>query len=294
MCSVDLRRRVLPACKARPPRHPDHVGDDPTCQWETPVLTFPLTYVGGGEGDSSNALGENVGSVRISFGVSVDPSTILRAAEEAERPLLHRKADQVKQWIEKPVRWVAEASMAAGCQIDGDGCRQSRSFCGAFEAERPAEGAPVVRAPDLDRDGWVKHQGPNGRVFWHHIEAVGAASAAGGAAAGRGPPCAAAAGGGGLSASTRGGAAPQVAPIGAPPVYVQRAAGGTPARLAMPAGAPAQAPARAAGARVAYAAPGEETWGPPPRGRQGLERSRSATCALRSCWDAKRHWRAGG
>jgi hypothetical protein len=27
----------------------------------------------------------------------------------------------------------------------------------------------IVDGPDLDPDGWVSHQGPDGRIFWHHL-----------------------------------------------------------------------------------------------------------------------------
>jgi len=105
MCTVDLRRRVLPACAARD--SPDSTGGSNELSgsgpqtWETPVMVMPVTHVGGtgrGPSDKPFVLGESSGHVALSFSVNVDPAMLLKSADEATMPMVQRLSQPLKDW----------------------------------------------------------------------------------------------------------------------------------------------------------------------------------------------------
>ncbi|CAK0822796.1 unnamed protein product [Prorocentrum cordatum] len=124
MCSVDFQKRVLPAFAAKGSAGSDAGTPSSSHQWETPVLSFPLTYVGGGDSDLS--LGAVVGSINLSFGVDADPAEIQRVADASTKSLLHRVAGPIKEWVESadPARWAEEAGVTASCDMIREKCRQ--------------------------------------------------------------------------------------------------------------------------------------------------------------------------
>jgi hypothetical protein len=131
MCSVDLRSRVLPKFEQKGAADGTEPSSLDSCNWQTPVLCLPLTYVGGG--NSEHALGENVGSLRVSFGIDIDPAVIQGVMDASTKSLLTRvtdpvkaNVDAVKSWMGSadPARWVAEASSAAGCDMVKERIRQ--------------------------------------------------------------------------------------------------------------------------------------------------------------------------
>lgn len=86
-CTVDLRRRVLPACVRV--RHCDPDGATPhagsACTdgsyrvWESPVLVFALTHVSGNQ--------KGVSHVALTFAVTADPEELMNMANSTERSL---------------------------------------------------------------------------------------------------------------------------------------------------------------------------------------------------------------
>mmetsp|Transcript_68501 Transcript_68501/g.198720 ORF Transcript_68501/g.198720 Transcript_68501/m.198720 type:complete len:564 (-) Transcript_68501:44-1735(-) len=109
MCSLDLRRRILPACVPR--GSPDSTGGSnelPTTApaiWESPLMTLPVTHVGGGRplGDKPFVVGETPGQVTLSFSVNMDPDLLLKSAEEASMPLVQRVSQPLRDFSAKTV-----------------------------------------------------------------------------------------------------------------------------------------------------------------------------------------------
>ncbi|CAJ1366511.1 unnamed protein product [Effrenium voratum] len=101
--------------------------------------------------------------------MNADPQAMLQRATHASRPLVDRVADPFRQIIAAPVRWVEAASEAAKCDGEDLYCgvgRGYRELC--THPDSPlALGPPVIT--DLPAEGWVKHTGPDGREFWHHL-----------------------------------------------------------------------------------------------------------------------------
>merc|ERR1719356_920283 len=126
MSSVVLAKRLLPEFQAKDCEGLGGSTPSGGQQWETPVLSFPLTYVGGG--DSDCALGEVVGSVRISFSMDTDPADIQGIANMSGKSLMSRVADPVKDLIQKAdqakadaAKWMADV---ASCDMVKDRARQ--------------------------------------------------------------------------------------------------------------------------------------------------------------------------
>eukprot|EP00439_Symbiodinium_sp_Y106_P012059 s32_g1.t2 len=94
---------------------------------------------------------------------------MLRRAETAARPLVDRVADPFKQIISAPVRWVEAATEVASCDGVDPYCGVGRGYreVGSLPDSPMGFGPPVNS--DLPADGWVKHLGPDGREFWHHL-----------------------------------------------------------------------------------------------------------------------------
>jgi len=115
VCSVDLRRRVLPACLQK--TTPDSTGGSEgggLFYWETPIMVVPLTHIGGrnqgGASERAWVLGEAAGHVALSFGVNVDPAWLLRSADEATMPLHLRAVQPLKEWSVRTADSVASAA----------------------------------------------------------------------------------------------------------------------------------------------------------------------------------------
>lgn len=170
VCSVELQKQVLPDCvpseeSGDSTRHQETPRKRGSYSWETPVLPFPLTHVGDSKGSAGNfVLGQAAGHLLVKFSMNADPQAILQRAESASRPLVERVADPFRQMIAAPVRWVEAASEVANC--DG-----ADLYCGVGRGYRESDGSPLGTPilSDLPADGWVKHQGPDGRLFWQHL-----------------------------------------------------------------------------------------------------------------------------
>eukprot|EP00435_Cladocopium_sp_Y103_P054687 s1442_g17.t2 len=129
------------------------------------IADLVLTHVGDSKGSAGNfVLGQAAGHLLVKFSMNADPQAILQRAESASRPLVERVADPFRQMIAAPVRWVEAASEVANC--DG-----ADLYCGVGRGYRESDGSPLGTPilSDLPADGWVKHQGPDGRLFWHHL-----------------------------------------------------------------------------------------------------------------------------
>jgi len=199
MCSVDIRRLVLPSCSPMPGADVGTAGGGAPSVWESQPLLLPLTYIGGSAPPPSErnfVLGESAGHVALSFSVNAPPGALLREAEEATKPFVSRMANPLKEWTVKtaeaaaaPVRWVMAATEAscrngdswdrpAPC-VQGQPARWEPSqLCGSFKAPRVISvdvpptivtTSPGLVGPELSPDEWVSHTSPrNGRTFWHH------------------------------------------------------------------------------------------------------------------------------
>eukprot|EP00434_Breviolum_minutum_P021598 symbB.v1.2.019063.t2/scaffold1536.1/size113067/3 len=122
-----------------------------------------LTHVGGSSSGGEFVLGQASGHLLVKFSMNADPQAMLTRAHNSTRPLVERMADPFRQIIAAPVRWVEAASEVAHC--DGD------TYCGVGRGYRETDGSPLGPPilSDLPAEGWVKHQGPDGRIFWHHL-----------------------------------------------------------------------------------------------------------------------------
>lgn len=179
VCSVEIRKQILPECVPVDERAGDSArhGESPPggakrgphLVWETKVLPFALTHVDSNSGTGNFVLGQAAGHVLIKFSMNADPQAMLRRAETAARPLVDRVADPFKQIISAPVRWVEAATEVASCDGVDPYCgvgRGYREVCSLPDS--PMGFGPPVNS-DLPADGWVKHLGPDGREFWHHL-----------------------------------------------------------------------------------------------------------------------------
>merc|ERR1719362_1653640 len=164
-CSVDLRKDVLPVCG---PREGSGISTDLDSDpaglqaiWETDAMVLPLAYVGA---DSSPyVLAEAAAHLTVRFGVTVDPAVLLRVAELKTRPLAERVATPLKQLMEKPVRWVCEASTAANC-LSGDCDAEEAKVAGSLRSianlHQAALRECMSRTPELDAAPGALTSGP--------------------------------------------------------------------------------------------------------------------------------------
>mmetsp|Transcript_59999 Transcript_59999/g.131812 ORF Transcript_59999/g.131812 Transcript_59999/m.131812 type:complete len:445 (-) Transcript_59999:82-1416(-) len=203
---VDLRRRALPGCvRGEAGRRGGGRGGGGGAEvWQSPVLLIPLSYVRGGVVGDGQGLGQAVAHVALAFSTDTDPEMILAAADAETRTVKDVIADHannladhasnfadqasnVMKWLGAPVGGGAFSPGGSG----GSGGRgwshglgepagyypgSSLSEAAAEEeaAERRAFGggdvscAIPLRGPEESPEGWVSHQGPNGRLYWHH------------------------------------------------------------------------------------------------------------------------------
>jgi hypothetical protein len=185
---VDLRRRALPGC-VRNERGQFHGKAD---RWESPVLLIPLAHMRGGVLGENEELGQAVAHVALSFSTDIDPELILAeaGAETVQEGLATRadrvkgeladRADRVMRWLDQPVD---VGLFSGGGYVPGS----SSSLADPFFLDSPlpssrnnlAESPPPTArtiygeshldSPDLSPAGWVSHEGPSGRVYWHHL-----------------------------------------------------------------------------------------------------------------------------
>jgi len=154
--SVDIRRRILPACVGN--RH-GRAGN-----WESPVLVIPLSHVHGGKCAANHEIGQAVGHLTLAFTVDTDPEEILSAVDAETRSVAAGAAAvaddlgvSLQNWMENiDVAW-----LAPGSQIQQQQQPQSKSGC-----DGPL--STLMAPSDLAPDGWISHTATNGRVFWHH------------------------------------------------------------------------------------------------------------------------------
>ncbi|CAK9068697.1 unnamed protein product [Durusdinium trenchii] len=175
VCSVELQKQVLPECVASEEsgdstRH--QVDTTPrrkgTYSWETPVLPFPLTHVGGAGGAGDFVLGQAAGHLLVKFSMNADPQAMLLRRDRASRPLVERVADPFRQIIAAPVRWVETATEFAKC--DGD-----ELYCGVGRGYRESGAAweSVGELSDASTLGSAAHvRGRKGRASEEQPERV--------------------------------------------------------------------------------------------------------------------------
>jgi hypothetical protein len=188
---VDLRRRALPGCVRN--ERGQFLGK--ADHWESPVLLIPLAHMRGGVLGESEELGQAVAHVALSFSTDVDPELILVEADAETRSVqdglatradrvkgeLADRADRVMRWLDQPVE---VGLFAAGGYVPGS----SSSLADPFFLDSPLPssrknglgesppstartiyGDSPLLSPDRRPDGWVSREGPNGRIYWHHL-----------------------------------------------------------------------------------------------------------------------------
>eukprot|EP00928_Gymnodinium_smaydae_P059997 TRINITY_DN4352_c0_g2_i1.p1 TRINITY_DN4352_c0_g2~~TRINITY_DN4352_c0_g2_i1.p1 ORF type:complete len:536 (-),score=91.35 TRINITY_DN4352_c0_g2_i1:97-1704(-) len=198
VCSVDIRKRVLPACVNKKSGHEggppslDGASDPSHCVWESRVQVLPLA-------DTNVVVSEASAHVTLLFSVTSDPEALLRAVDEANKPLADKMVAPFANIWREPARWTGGFFNTCGPVGYGCGSGKLRHHCSMEEilpptpsssSSRPASmskgsmiGPPVAGttsqampvmgsvgplAPDLSPNGWVSHLAANGRVFWHH------------------------------------------------------------------------------------------------------------------------------
>merc|ERR1712046_75322 len=83
IASANLREYVMPACSHRiKPRNEDGTGS-----WESPVMIIPFDHVRGGACSAHHRLGEPVAHVALQFAADMDPESMLRSSNMADRIL---------------------------------------------------------------------------------------------------------------------------------------------------------------------------------------------------------------
>lgn len=183
VCSVDMRKRVLPACTLKRNPGGDFARGSPSSGgggeigelWETPAMSLSLTHVGNEGLEGAYVLGEAAAEVIAIFGVNTDPAALVKAADEATKPFLQRVACPVIQWVQEPVKWVNAVSEAAGCDLGHCyGQTPRRSIAAqALESDGSSMAHDTIDkmslGSGLSREGWISHPGPDGRLFWHHL-----------------------------------------------------------------------------------------------------------------------------
>lgn len=170
---IDLRRRVLPACvKGR-----QRTGASGLV-WESPALLFPLLHVKGGLVPQGDELGSCASAhVALAFSVSSDPEACLALADLAAKPFSERVADGFVGLMSEPVDlgWIFGDGGSAPAEGSEPAAAFERGWAGNVSTPANAEPTPkfpracsVLITPDLPEEGWVSHEGADGRVFWHH------------------------------------------------------------------------------------------------------------------------------
>lgn len=145
--SVDMRRRVLPACiveKCLDPDGADHFdGVGGHRLWETPVLVIPLVAEAPA-GPAVGSCGEAAATITVAFSVNTDPVALLRQADFVENPIapLNPFFQQGGECFVRARRAVNDA--AAGCGCSADRCRRGEPGAQQFtiRGHQPAIGSP--------------------------------------------------------------------------------------------------------------------------------------------------------
>mmetsp|Transcript_107095 Transcript_107095/g.301395 ORF Transcript_107095/g.301395 Transcript_107095/m.301395 type:complete len:513 (+) Transcript_107095:67-1605(+) len=104
---VNLRKRVLPACVQMRPCDPGGTGaricaNSNNCVWESPVLAIPLANVLGGSHSDDPVDGQLAAHLVVAFGLTTDPQLLLKVADDANRPLVERVVEPLKQCVPEP------------------------------------------------------------------------------------------------------------------------------------------------------------------------------------------------
>lgn len=181
---ASLRHRVLPACVRD--RHSSSADT-----WESPLLPIPLSHVRGGLIGADHGLGEAVAHVTVVFGMDADPEELLATVDQKERPvsdILASRADRVMKWLDTPIDLGAAgyvpSSSISSFPGDLEECEslrtprwqdpltstQIRRVVDKAKMREPKAQMPrsALPGPELNPEGWVSRQGPNGRLYWHH------------------------------------------------------------------------------------------------------------------------------
>lgn len=183
-CTLDVRRRVLPACVHARRRDPDggwDGQDDPMGGrriWETPVLVLPLSVTSpdGGSGDKPMDFNQAVAHITLVCSVSMDPQAILQEAEFFEQPLAKRVAVPLRAMVEEPFKWVAQTAStaslgrcasiakpsASGCTISALSPRASTEYAAADPMEEVDETGTMEQIASVQAMHWSDNSVPRG------------------------------------------------------------------------------------------------------------------------------------
>lgn len=190
MCSVDIRRVVLPACA--PQQLSAESNGDLVSSWDSSPMVFSLTHVGGvPSSERTYALGESAGYIALIFSVDTSPTLLLKIADDKTKPMVDRVANPLKEWtvrtaqaaadstqsaLQQPIKWVIAAGEAAGCREADEWEKRGKtqkSLCGGFllPTSKPSPATTTaggIQSPDLSPGGWTSTITGTGRTFWHH------------------------------------------------------------------------------------------------------------------------------
>lgn len=142
--SIDMRRRVLPACiveRCLDPDGADHFdGAAGHRLWETPVLVIPLLS----EATTGGTSGEATATITVSFSVNTDPVALLKQADFVENPIapLNPFFQQGGECFVRARRAVNDAASGCGCSTDR--CRRGEPGAQqlTIRGHQPAIGSP--------------------------------------------------------------------------------------------------------------------------------------------------------
>lgn len=141
--SIDMRRRVLPACiveKCLDPDGADHFdGAAGHRLWETPVLVIPLLAEA-----TTGSSGAATATITVTFSVNTDPVALLRQADFVENPIapLSPLFEQGGECFVRARRAINDA--ASGCGCSSDRCRRGEPGAQQLtvRGHQPAIGTP--------------------------------------------------------------------------------------------------------------------------------------------------------
>jgi len=187
--SVDLRRRVLPACVEN-----RRGACDLDSTWESPLVLAPLFHVRGGKCVAGHGIGEAVAHVALVFSVDQNPESILDAADWETRTVADTLGvGGVVSWLKTPRCGSTRTDDNAmedpmkACTAPPSPSTTPKMKSTAKDSATPTSASPscsknlayllqspnrsddrLLQAPDFAPNEWVCCNGPGGRTFWHN------------------------------------------------------------------------------------------------------------------------------
>jgi len=149
---IDLRSQVLPACSpisaSRGHRKSCgemgiYVANSPFHVWETPALVVPLTTVRNTPRNGVKV--DVVARAAVSFSLNTDPSTLLREADAAERPVVEKMVDRVAQLVQHSIGALSCHDM--GCDDDWEPPPHPKA---TYSSDRPLFRNPANDEPEAE------------------------------------------------------------------------------------------------------------------------------------------------